>query len=90
MLQALSGGGPRHYKPPAHHFIESGASSCKGGAEKASTLPPPSIDSAELSHSSQVLYRRRNTPKSAQNRWESVCAGLWVPCRVFWVRFGPF
>jgi hypothetical protein len=27
-------------------------------------------------------------PKSGQNRSESLCAGLWAPCRVFWVWFG--
>ena len=46
-------------------------------------------DSAELSHSFQVLNPGRNTPKSAQNRLESLCAGLWVPCRIFWAWFGP-
>ena len=33
--------------------------------------------------------RRRNTPKSGHNRSESLCAGLWAPCRVFWAWFGP-
>ena len=32
----------------------------------------------------KVSDRRRNTPKSGQNRSESLCAGLWAPCRVFW------
>ncbi len=32
---------------------------------------------AELSHSLKVSDRRRNTPKSAQNRSESLCADLW-------------
>ena len=32
--------------------------------------------------------RRRNTPKSGQNRSESLCAGLWAPCRVFGAWFG--
>ncbi len=40
-------------------------------------------DSAELSHSLKVLDRRRNTPKLAQNRSESLCASLWVPFRIF-------
>ena len=31
--------------------------------------------SAELSHSLKVSDRRRNTPKSVQNRSESLCAG---------------
>ena len=44
--------------------------------------------SAELSHSLKVSDRRRNMTKSGQNRSESLCAGLWVPCRVFWVWFG--
>jgi hypothetical protein len=44
--------------------------------------------SAELSHSLKVSDLRRNTPKSAQTRSESLCAGLWVPCRIFlaWLR----
>jgi hypothetical protein len=46
-------------------------------------------NSAELSHSFKVLERRRNTPKAGQNRSESLCAGLWAPCRVFWAWFGP-
>ncbi len=45
--------------------------------------------SAELSHSLKVLDRRRNTPKSVQSRSESLCSGLWVPCRIFWACFGP-
>ncbi len=45
--------------------------------------------SAKLSHSFIVSGRRRNTPKSDQNRSESLCAGLWVSCRIFWVWFGP-
>ncbi len=45
--------------------------------------------SAELSHSSKVSDRRRNTLKLAQNRSDSLCDGLWVPCRVFWAWFGP-
>ncbi len=35
-----------------------------------------------------VSDRRRNTLTSAQNRSESLCAGLWAPCRVFWAWFG--
>jgi hypothetical protein len=27
--------------------------------------------------------------KSAQHRSESLCAGLWAPCRIFWAGFGP-
>ncbi len=27
--------------------------------------------------------------ESVQNRSESLCAGLWAPCRVFWAWFGP-
>ncbi len=41
------------------------------------------VVSAELSHSGQVSNRRRNSPKSGQNRPESLCTGLWAPCRVF-------
>ncbi len=37
-----------------------------------------------LASSLEVSDRRRNTPKSAQNRSESLCAGPWVPRRVFW------
>ncbi len=44
--------------------------------------------SAELCNSLIFSDRRRNTPKSAHNRSESWCAGLWVPCRIFWVWFG--
>ncbi len=36
----------------------------------------------------KVSDRRRNMPKRAQNRSEPLCAGLWVPCRVFWGWFG--
>ena len=35
---------------------------------------------------SEVSDRRRNTPKSGQNRSESLCAR--TPCRVFWAWFG--
>ncbi len=38
---------------------------------------------AELSHSFKVSDRR------LQKRSESLRAGLWVPCRVFWDGFGP-
>ncbi len=44
--------------------------------------------SAELSRSLKVSDRRRNTPKLAQNRSESLYAGLWAPCRVVWAWFG--
>ncbi len=46
------------------------------------------ITSVELYHSLKVWDRRRNTPQSAQNRSESLCAGLWAQCRVFWAWFG--
>ncbi len=36
----------------------------------------------------KFAYRRRNTTKSGQNRSESLGAGLWVPCRLFWAWFG--
>ncbi len=36
-----------------------------------------------------ISHRRRNTPQWAHNRSESLCAGLWVPCRIFLVWFGP-
>ncbi len=45
--------------------------------------------SAELSHGLKVSDRRRNTPKSAQNRSVSLCADLWVPCLIFWASFRP-
>ncbi len=38
-------------------------------------LRPCAFISAELPHSLKVSDRRRNTPKSAQNRSESLCAG---------------
>ncbi len=41
--------------------------------------------SAKLSHSLNVSDHCGNTPKSSQNRSESLCAGLWVPRRVFGV-----
>ncbi len=44
---------------------------------------------AEPSHSLRVSDRRPNTPKSAQTRAESLCAGLWVTCRIFLAWFGP-
>jgi hypothetical protein len=40
-------------------------------------------NSVELSHSLKVSDRRRTTPKSVHNRSEALCAGLWVPSRVF-------
>ncbi len=42
-----------------------------------------------LSHSLNFSDRHRNTPTSVQNRSESLCAGVWVPCRIFWAWFGP-
>ncbi len=45
-------------------------------------------DSAELSRSLKVSDRRRNTPKSGQNRSESLFAGVWAACRIFWAWFG--
>jgi hypothetical protein len=44
--------------------------------------------SAELSHSLKVSDRRRNMQKSAHVFSESLCAGLWVPCRIFWAWLG--
>ncbi len=41
------------------------------------------------SHNLEVSDCRRNAPKWAQNRSESLCAGLWVPCRMCWAWFGP-
>ncbi len=46
------------------------------------------LNSSELSHSFKVSDRPRNTPRSGQNRSESLCAGLWAPCRVFGAWFG--
>ncbi len=46
--------------------------------------------SAELSHSLEVSDRRRNTPKSGQNRSELVCASLWAPSADFWFGFVQF
>ncbi len=48
-----------------------------------------SIPSAGQSHSLKVSDRRRNTPKSVQIRPDSLCAGLWVPCRIFGAWSGP-
>ncbi len=45
--------------------------------------------SAELSHSLKVSDRRRNTPKSDQNRSGSLCTGLWVPCQIFLAWIDP-
>jgi hypothetical protein len=45
--------------------------------------------SARLSHNLKVSDRRRNTPKSSQKRSESLCAGLWVHCLIFWAWCGP-
>ncbi len=46
--------------------------------------------SAKLSHSSKVSDRRRDTPKSAQNLSESLCAGLWASCLgLVWPGFRP-
>ncbi len=52
-------------------------------------LDPCRVHSAELSNSLKVSERRRNRPESVENRSESLCAGLWVPCRIFWLWFGP-
>jgi hypothetical protein len=41
-----------------------------------------------VSCSFKVSDHRRNAPKSGQNRLESLCAGLWVPCRNFWFLCG--
>ncbi len=51
--------------------------------------PTGSDDSAQLSRNFNVYVRRRNTRKSGQHRSDSLCAGLRVQCRVFWVWFGP-
>ncbi len=45
--------------------------------DRKSTIALFECHSAELSHSSKVADRRRNTPTSAHNRSESLCAGLW-------------
>ena len=37
----------------------------------------------------KVSDRRRNKPKSIHKFSESLCAGLWVPCWLFWVWLGP-
>jgi hypothetical protein len=46
-------------------------------------------DLPRLSHLTVQKDRHRNTPKSAHNRSESLCAGLRVPCRIVWAWFGP-
>ncbi len=55
--------------------------------EACCTRAPTSLLSAQLSR--KVSDRHRNTPTSAQNLSESLCAALWVPCRMFWAWFGP-
>jgi hypothetical protein len=45
------------------------------------------ISPTPVSHSLKVPDRR-NTPKSAHNRSELLCADLWAPCRIFWAWFG--
>ncbi len=51
--------------------------------------PPVASVSAAPSLCLRVLDRRVIRPKSGQNRSESLYAGLWAPCRVLWVSFGP-
>ena len=48
----------------------------------------PSMPEASAAHNLKVSDRRRNRPTSAQNRSESLCVGLRVPCRICWARFG--
>ena len=62
-------------------------SHCDGLAPAPNPQVAQTLDSAELSRSLKVSDRRRNTPKSAQNRSESLRAGLWVPWRIFWAWF---
>jgi hypothetical protein len=61
----------------------------KGFGGACSLIGSPVYSSAELSHSLKASDRRRNTPKSAQNRSGSSCTGLWAPCRIFGAWFGP-
>ncbi len=48
----------------------------------------PNPNDSGVKKLAQTTDRRRNTPKSAQNRSESLSPGLSVPCRVFWAWFG--
>ncbi len=36
-----------------------------------------------------AVVETRRTPKSAKNSSESLCANLWVPCKIIWDWFGP-
>ncbi len=47
-------------------------------AATSKTGPPHQVHLADLSHILTTSDRRRNTPKSAQKRSESLCAGLWL------------
>ncbi len=66
----------------------------QGGWARLGAVWNPEIDdfqSAEnltLPHScSPFLFRWDWGPKSDQNRSESLCASLWVPCRICWACF---
>ncbi len=74
---AFGAPGARTQKPKHPYFVQGLLSG-----------PVRGVCSAELFRSLKVSDRRRHTPKSAQNRSESLCAGLWVPCRIFWAWFG--
>jgi hypothetical protein len=50
--------------------------------------PAACISQTPESHRLKVSGRRRNTSKSGHNRSESLCAGFWAPCRIFWAWFG--
>ncbi len=64
--------------------------SISGGCARTAvaTFRGPEGGSAELSRSLTVSDRRRNTTKSGKNSSESLCASLWVPCRIVGVWFG--
>ena len=61
-------------------------SSCR--AHLTGSVSTPSahagFHSADLCRILKIPDRRRNMPKSGQNRSQSLCAGLWAPCRAFW------
>ncbi len=53
------------------------------------TNPKPTPHRPKTFHRLKLPDRRRDTPESAQTRSESLCASLWVPCRIFWAWFCP-
>ncbi len=69
--------------------LEGGAEISNGISWYSECFTEVTNGASELSSSLEVSDRRRNTPKAVQIRSESLCAGLWVLCRIFWAWFGP-